>query len=808
MKKSIIFLLVILLSNGWLFANHWIPNDSNFEDNMTLTGIIQINDVEQQSTTLEVGVFCGEECRGSGIPTYFIPTQRYVVQLTIFGELGDQLTFKLFDHALGQELNLVSPEAVSFNANGYGSLSDPYILNFTGSVTEMFAITAIADPTEGGTIGGTGLYEEGQTCTLVASPNENYAFVNWTEEGVEVSTNNTYSFTVDADRALTAHFISSETHWIPNGAQYEDNMTLTGVIQINGEEQQSTTLEVGVFCGEECRSSGIPTYFIPTQRYIVQLTIFGELGDQLTFKLFDHALGQELELVSPEAVSFIANGYGSLSDPYILNFTGSVVERFAITAIADPTEGGTIMGTGLYEEGQSCTLVATANENYAFVNWTENGVEVSTNDTYSFTVDADRTLTAHFTSSETHWIPNDAMYEDNMTLTGVIQINGVEQQSTSLEVGVFCGEECRGAQLATYFFPTQRYLVQLIVFGETGDQLTFKLYDHALGQELDLTSPEAVTFVANGYGSLGNPYILNFTGSVTQTYTLPIAGYDNPAGNYYLIAPPIDDVNPAEIVGMTVGDYDLYYFDQGEELEWRNYKSDHFNLESGKGYLYAHKTDVTLTFTGTPYNGDGKVTLRKIEGASFEGWNLVGNPFPQVATIDRDCYVMNAAGSEIVASTSRTVNPMQGVFVIAASDGEDMTFVPQNSTDESSKIVINVSKNRAEIIDRAIVRFEGNSMLPKLMLNPDNTKLYVSQDSIDYAVVSVEGNNNTPVCFKAKENGTYTLTVDINSLDLDYLHLFDNKTGTDVDLLQVPSYTFDARTTDYAERFNLIYWHQ
>jgi len=533
MKKSIIFLLVILLSNGWLFANHWIPDDSNFEDNMTLTGIIQINGVEQQSTTLEVGVFCGEECRGSGIPTYFIPTQRYVVQLTIFGELGNQLTFKLFDHALGQELDLVSPEAVSFNANGYGSLSDPYILNFTGSVTEMFAITAIADPTEGGTIGGTGLYEEGQTCTLVASPNENYAFVNWTEEGVEVSTNNTYSFTVDADRALTAHFISSETHWIPNGAQYEDNMTLTGVIQINGEEQQSTTLEVGVFCGEECRGSGIPTFFIPTQRYIVQLTIFGELGDQLTFKLFDHALGQELELVSPEAVSFIANGYGSLSDPYILNFTGSVVERFAITAIADPTEGGTIMGTGLYEEGQSCTLVATANENYAFVNWTEEGVEVSTNDTYSFTVDADRALTAHFTSSETHWIPNDAMYEDNMTLTGVIQINGVEQQSTTLEVGVFCGEECRGAQLATYFFPTQRYLVQLIVFGETGDQLTFKLFDHAIGQELNLTSPDAVAFVANGYGTLGNPYVLNFTGDIpTPVFHFITAGNWSNAANW------------------------------------------------------------------------------------------------------------------------------------------------------------------------------------------------------------------------------------------------------------------------------------
>ena len=247
MMKKTILLLLVCLSNGWLFANHWTPDGSMYEDNMTLTGVIQINGVEQQSTTLEVGVFCGGECRGTGMPTYFFPTQHYVVQLLIFGEAVDQLTFKLYDHALGQELNLTSPEAIAFTANGYGSLGNPYVLNF--------------------------IENEGN-------------------------------------------------HWIPNGSMYEDNMTLTGVIQINGVEQQSTTLEVGVFCGGECRGTGMPTYFFPTQRYVVQLLIFGEAGDQLTFKLYDHALGQELNLTSPNAVTFTTNGYGTLRNPYVLNFTG------------------------------------------------------------------------------------------------------------------------------------------------------------------------------------------------------------------------------------------------------------------------------------------------------------------------------------------------------------------------------------------------------------------------------------------------------------------------------------------------------
>ena len=131
MKKTILLLLVCMMTNGWLLANHWTPDDSQYQNNMTLTGVIQIDGVEQRSTTLEVGVFCGEECRGSILPTYFFPTQQYVVLLTIFGVNGDQLTFKLFDHALNRELNLTSPDAVTFTTNGYGSLSEPYPLNFT-----------------------------------------------------------------------------------------------------------------------------------------------------------------------------------------------------------------------------------------------------------------------------------------------------------------------------------------------------------------------------------------------------------------------------------------------------------------------------------------------------------------------------------------------------------------------------------------------------------------------------------------------------------------------------------------------------
>ena len=73
--------------------------------------------------------------------------------------------------------------------------------------------------------------------------------------------------------------------------------------------------------------------------------------------------------------------------------------------------------------------------------------------------------------------------------------------------------------------------------------------------------------------------------------------------------------------------------------------------------------------------------------------------------------------------------------------------------------------------------------------------------------------NEVPINFKAKENGTYTLSVNPEGAEMAYLHLIDNMTGADVDLLAgcgdarhcVSTYTFTAKTTDYASRFKLVF---
>ena len=75
---------------------------------------------------------------------------------------------------------------------------------------------------------------------------------------------------------------------------------------------------------------------------------------------------------------------------------------YSISASATPSVGGTITGMGSYFSGQTCTLRATASEGFYFVNWTKDGVAVSTNATYSFTVTGNATYVANFNSTDLH----------------------------------------------------------------------------------------------------------------------------------------------------------------------------------------------------------------------------------------------------------------------------------------------------------------------------------------------------------------------------------------------------------------------
>ena len=238
--------------------------------------------------------------------------------------------------------------------------------------------------------------------------------------------------------------------------------------------------------------------------------------------------------------------------------------------------------------------------------------------------------------------------------------------------------------------------------------------------------------------------------------------------------------------------------------------SDGFPIEPGKGYLYASADTTTLVFTGNAYTtetGELEVPLAFSENTEFSGWNLVGNPFGGDAYIGTAPYYrMKDDGTDLITDpvTGTAIAPMEGVFVVATGSGQSVTFTTTPPTNPEATLALNLSRD-SKVVDRAVVSFGQERSLPKFQLNPNHTKVYIPQESRDYAVVTAGEMGEMPVGFKAEKNGSYTLDFTAQEVSFAYLHLIDNKTGKDVDLLESPAYSFDAQTTDYASRFKLVF---
>jgi len=80
-------------------------------------------------------------------------------------------------------------------------------------------------------------------------------------------------------------------------------------------------------------------------------------------------------------------------------------------------------------------------------------------------------------ASPPDWTVNTKAYQGTMTVTGMIEINGLKTRKVEDIVAVFVGNECRGIAKPIYNKTLDRYFVFLSIFGnETLDTLTYKIY--------------------------------------------------------------------------------------------------------------------------------------------------------------------------------------------------------------------------------------------------------------------------------------------------------------------------------------------
>lgn len=203
-----------------------------------------------------------------------------------------------------------------------GTLSSPQnYMFYCGPI-----ITVTANPIEGGTAT---VQANNNDCTLTATPNEGYEFVNWTVNGNVVSTQAVYNFTATADATYVANFVL-KTYDITA----EANPSAGGMVEGTGVYEHFSTCTL--------------TATANTGYHFVNWTLDGEV-------------------VSTEpAHSFTVTG----ASAFVANFE---LNAYEITASANPEAGGTVEGAGTYNHFSTCTLTATANTGYHFVNWMLDG---------------------------------------------------------------------------------------------------------------------------------------------------------------------------------------------------------------------------------------------------------------------------------------------------------------------------------------------------------------------------------------------------------------------------------------------------
>ena len=303
-------------------------------------------------------------------------------------------------------------------------------------------------------------------------------------------------------------------------------------------------------------------------------------------------------------------------------------------------------------------------------------------------------------------------------------------------------------------------------------------------------------------------------------------------GGYYLITNPTTSSYTPKADGtdgILAGNYDLYSWDYTQDDEWRNYKANAFSSLSSSsynsvGYLYANEQGTELSITGTIKAANASLYQQCFAASSdntydFPGWFLLGNSFVC------DAYLIDgtAAGNALPfirmkadgtgfenMPAGTAINPLEGVFYEASSEeGGYSGYVYVSTTQPTAKNEgkLNVSLRHAnKQLDNAILVFGGNQRMGKMSFRENSSKIYMPVEGKDYAIMSTESNiGEMPVSFKAENNGNYTLSFNAEEVSFAYLHLIDNMTGIETDLLANPSYNFEARTTDYANRFKLVF---
>ena len=148
----------------------------------------------------------------------------------VFDTTGNQAIYYYDD---SQNFNPLSPPTTAGTHNSVLSQKNQLIVSKAAIPEGSVNIAASINPAQAGTVSGSGEYQFGQACTVTVTPAADYTFIGWTENGVVVSTDLSYSFTAVTDRNLVADFIqateigqgTTNNNYLPTYNYYKYSMT-------------------------------------------------------------------------------------------------------------------------------------------------------------------------------------------------------------------------------------------------------------------------------------------------------------------------------------------------------------------------------------------------------------------------------------------------------------------------------------------------------------------------------------------------------------------------------------------------------
>ena len=190
-----------------------------------------------------------------------------------------------------------------------------------------------------------------------------------------------------------------------------------------------------------------------------------------------------------------------------------------------------------------------------------------------------------------HWTPVQN-FENTMDGCAVALIDGVEQYNANLELGVFCGEQCRGSVLPVEV--NSRWYYYFTMGGVTGDVFTFRLYDHGAGKELDVSYDDELLFEDNAFlGGYFAPYELIFTTTTQPQPTgvvIELSEGWNWISNLLTTETSLEDA----LVNLTPAEGDMIK----SQNKFSNYENGQWDgtldvLTPGKGYIYMREGEAT-----------------------------------------------------------------------------------------------------------------------------------------------------------------------------------------------------------------------